>query len=228
MIDAFKDMVDKKQINNWKFVIASSIQDKDMEAFSSLKNSATGYPIEFLINQTNHALWEIYNKAKIYWHASGFGEDLDKHPEFLDKEQVNIDYWKKVQKQIIQKYGTDDHEATKKMLAEIGANEEIAEIVLNKSFDKSLGVKSSSNWALKILYYADFRTLPAGIGTLEERIADVKARMPKYTSRSDFEDLVAAGREIEKQLQQNLNVPVSEINDGSVKIDTESFLDLEI
>ena len=49
-----------------------------------MKNAAKGYPIEFLVNKTNEALWNIYNKAKIYWHASGFGEDLNRHPEFAE------------------------------------------------------------------------------------------------------------------------------------------------
>ncbi len=154
--------------------------------------------------------------------------DLDKHPEFLGREQANINHWKRVQKQIIAKYGMDDHEATKRMLLELKVSNEITESILNKSFDNSIMVKNSNNWPLKILYYADFRTLPTGIGTLEERIADVRARMPKYTSRPDFEDLVAAGREIEGQLQRNLNIPVSEISDDSVKIDTESLLNLEV
>jgi len=43
--------------------------------------------------------------------------------------------------------------------------------------------------------------------------------MPKYTSRPDFNDLVSATLEIEKQIQENLDVPVSEISDQSVNID---------
>jgi glycosyltransferase involved in cell wall biosynthesis len=49
-----------------------------------LYENKEGYPIEFLINKSNDELWEIYSKAKIYWHASGFGEDLVKHPEFAE------------------------------------------------------------------------------------------------------------------------------------------------
>ena len=83
MIDAFKDMVDKK-LKNWRFVLAVSIQEKDKEAFEIMKKSASGFPIEFLVNKNNNELWYIYSRAKIYWHASGFGEDLEKHPEFAE------------------------------------------------------------------------------------------------------------------------------------------------
>ncbi len=84
MIEAFKKMVDREMVNGWKFIVASSIKDEDKETFAQLQKSAEGYPIEFFINKTNDELWKLYAKAKIYWHASGFGEDLEKHPSFAE------------------------------------------------------------------------------------------------------------------------------------------------
>lgn len=83
MVQAFKDMVDKG-LKNWKFVLAASVHEEDMDTFGKMEKSAKGYPISFLINKTNKELWEAYSKAKIYWHASGFGEDLEKHPELAE------------------------------------------------------------------------------------------------------------------------------------------------
>lgn len=83
MISVFKEMV-KNGLKNWKFVMAVSVQDKDAASFDILKKDSQGFPIEFLVNKTNNELWEIYSKAKIYWHASGYGEDLDAHPELAE------------------------------------------------------------------------------------------------------------------------------------------------
>lgn len=83
MIGVFKEMIEGG-IKNWKFVIAASVKKEDEEKFGQMKKNAQGYPIQFLINKTNDELWNAYNKAKIYWHASGFGEDLQKHPEFAE------------------------------------------------------------------------------------------------------------------------------------------------
>lgn len=105
--------------------------------------------------------------------------DLDKNPEFLGEEQANINYWKDVQRSVKEKYGTDDHEVTKKMLEEVGATKDLVDVVLNKSFGNSKEIKDSDNWPLKILYYADMRTLPLGVGTLKERMKDVRERMTK-------------------------------------------------
>lgn len=142
--------------------------------------------------------------------------DFDRHPEFLGEEQKNIGYWRMAREEIVNKYGSDDHDATKKMLEEIGLGREEVETILSKSFGNSVSTKSSENWPLKILYYADLRTLPFGIGTLEERIKDVRERMSKYTSRPDFEELVDACRQIELQIQHNISVPVYQINDESI------------
>lgn len=83
MIDVFKEMVDKG-LKNWKFMLAVSIRSDDQEKFEEMKKRAEGYPIEFVINCSNKKLWDYYSTAKIYWHASGFGEDLDRHPEFAE------------------------------------------------------------------------------------------------------------------------------------------------
>lgn len=83
MIEVFKQLVDQG-LKNWKFVLASSIKKNDEEAYEVLRKNAKGYPIEFYINKTNQELFHLYNKAKIYWHASGYGEDLGKHPELAE------------------------------------------------------------------------------------------------------------------------------------------------
>ncbi len=83
MIKAFKDMIDEN-LKGWRFIIAVSVKKEEEDQFSSLKNWAKGYPIEFIVNKNNDQLWDTYSRAKIYWHASGYGEDLGKHPEFAE------------------------------------------------------------------------------------------------------------------------------------------------
>lgn len=80
MINGFKTMVDRG-LKRWKFVLAISVREEDEKNFRILKEMANGYPIVFLKNVSNSNLRKIYSKAKIYWHASGFGEDLVRHPE---------------------------------------------------------------------------------------------------------------------------------------------------
>lgn len=186
---------------------------------SFLEKHWTGEPLDWRIAKKAAMLHDLGNIVKL---------DFVKYAHFLGDEIVNLEQWKNIQTKMIEAYGTDDHEATIKMLNEIRAEREIVEIISNKSFARSVDTKNSNNWSLKILYYADLRTLPSGIGTTQERLDDVKKRLTKYTNRPDFEDLVNACSEIEKQIQENLNVPVSEINDQNVIVDKSLLTNFEV
>jgi glycosyltransferase involved in cell wall biosynthesis len=83
MIRAFKEMVDKG-FKGWELVLAVSVKENDKKQFEEMKKPARGYPIRFIVNSPNDALGGIYSQAKIYWHASGFGENLDLHPEYAE------------------------------------------------------------------------------------------------------------------------------------------------
>lgn len=80
MINMFKKMV-KDGLKDWQFVLVASVREEDEEEFNKLEEQAKGFPIKLIKNPQNSELWQLYAKAKIYWHASGFEEDLQKHPE---------------------------------------------------------------------------------------------------------------------------------------------------
>lgn len=83
LIEAFKKMV-SNGLKNWEFVLAVSVKQEDKSIFDQIQKMAEGYPINFLVNKNNKELWETYNKASIYWHASGFGEDLKNNPQYAE------------------------------------------------------------------------------------------------------------------------------------------------
>lgn len=80
MVKVFKKMIDNG-LKAWEFVIVIGVRGKDRAIFNKFKEMSKGYPIKILDNPSNITLWENYSKAKIYWHATGFGEDLQEHPE---------------------------------------------------------------------------------------------------------------------------------------------------
>lgn len=83
MVEGFEEMIDSG-LKAWRFILAVSIREGEEGLFESFRRTADGYPIEFLVNKSNNELWDIYSRAKIYWHASGFGENLEKHPEYAE------------------------------------------------------------------------------------------------------------------------------------------------
>lgn len=83
IIDAFKGLV-KNGLGDWRLTLAVSVKNDEEKLFEALRKGAQGFPVDFLVNKTNEELWEIYSRAKIYWHATGFGEDLEKYPEYTE------------------------------------------------------------------------------------------------------------------------------------------------
>jgi len=80
MIEMFKKMVDAG-LKDWKFKLVLGVMEKDKDKLTRLEKLAEDYPVEFIVNISNKELWEHYSKAKIYWHATGLGEDLERYPE---------------------------------------------------------------------------------------------------------------------------------------------------
>lgn len=69
--------------DGWQLHFAGSVaEDKGtLKYIIKLTQSAKGLPVYFHFNCAYKELKELFNKAIIYWHATGFGSDPDKHPE---------------------------------------------------------------------------------------------------------------------------------------------------
>ncbi len=80
MIKTFRKMIDDG-LKDWGLVMIVGIRSEDKTSVNKIKKMSEGYPIKIIDNPSNGKLWESYSKAKIYWHATGFGEDLEKYPE---------------------------------------------------------------------------------------------------------------------------------------------------
>jgi glycosyltransferase involved in cell wall biosynthesis/GT2 family glycosyltransferase/predicted SAM-dependent methyltransferase len=66
MIDAFKKMPP-----GWRLLLIGSVQNEIY--LKNLKEQAQGFNIEFLHDISFDQLVELYSKAKVYWHAAGYG-----------------------------------------------------------------------------------------------------------------------------------------------------------
>jgi glycosyltransferase involved in cell wall biosynthesis len=82
MIEAFKKLY--KELKNWKFVLLGGVLPQDESFVERLKEQSQELPIEIMTNIPIETLREYYRKSKIYWHATGYGEDLMHHPEYAE------------------------------------------------------------------------------------------------------------------------------------------------
>ena len=87
MIKIFKQLYEENDLlKGWEYHLIGGADD-NIESQNYLKNCkemAQNYPIYLHINLPFKVLKELYGKAKIFWHATGLGEDDKKHPERME------------------------------------------------------------------------------------------------------------------------------------------------
>jgi len=88
LINVFKKMVDHN-LKNWRLVLLGGLM-KESKRFNRLKRATVDYPIEIMTNVGWETLMNYYQKAKIYWHGAGFGEDLKLYPQRAEHFGISI------------------------------------------------------------------------------------------------------------------------------------------
>lgn len=80
MVAIFKELVATGLVNT-RLYLVGSIDPGGEDYFNEVKKAASGLPIEILVDATYSELIDLYKRAKIYWHATGYKEDLIRNPE---------------------------------------------------------------------------------------------------------------------------------------------------
>jgi glycosyltransferase involved in cell wall biosynthesis len=78
LLTAFKQMTDLHRAG-WEFHLAGSL-GPDRSFADSLVEAANGLPVVFHFNSSREQLRSLYRTAAIYWHATGYGVDVNQHP----------------------------------------------------------------------------------------------------------------------------------------------------
>ena len=81
LISAFKKFYDQGH-SDWQLHLVGGIGNEptSIKFIQKLKDAAKGYPIFFHFNVSRKEIEEVYLNSKIYWHATGYGENENKNP----------------------------------------------------------------------------------------------------------------------------------------------------
>lgn len=80
LVSAFKKF-QKKRLKGWKMAIVTSVNKDQEENFLKFEKQIKSSHISVYKNPGFDSISSLYKRSKIYWHAAGFGEDLQKFPE---------------------------------------------------------------------------------------------------------------------------------------------------
>ena len=81
LIEAFRQLCDNG-LGGWELHLAGGIgsEKSSQEFLAALSKMATGYPIYFHLNASRSEIEKLYLQSKVYWHATGFGENENQAP----------------------------------------------------------------------------------------------------------------------------------------------------
>jgi len=82
LVKIFKELYNSG-LRDWSLYLVGGVGGKKehFRYLNKVKRASKGYPIIIKTNIEREELNHIYSKSKIFWHASGLGEDENNHPE---------------------------------------------------------------------------------------------------------------------------------------------------
>jgi GT2 family glycosyltransferase/glycosyltransferase involved in cell wall biosynthesis len=83
LVKAFIEMSDRGWTGDWKLILVGRkhADEASKRHIRSLEETAKGYPIEFRYDTSSSELQSLLERAKIYWHATGYDEVSNLNPE---------------------------------------------------------------------------------------------------------------------------------------------------
>ena len=78
LIDAFRAL----DVDGWELHLVGTADDEKILA--PLRKRAAGLRAEFHVDLAREELLELYAQSSLFWHATGFGVDQERHPERLE------------------------------------------------------------------------------------------------------------------------------------------------
>jgi len=137
----------------------------------------------------------------------------------------DVTYWKEVQRDFIDTYGADVHDATMSIARELGCDNSLMELIDAVGFTHGIDTLNSNDIDKMIAGYSDMRVSPTGVTSLEHRLHDLKERYGDTPDRAKFEQ---AFREMEKLLFSDTGRGPEEITDSSIATYKKELASLQI
>ncbi|OGY16729.1 MAG: hypothetical protein A2784_04560 [Candidatus Chisholmbacteria bacterium RIFCSPHIGHO2_01_FULL_48_12] len=78
------------ELPGWKLVLVGGTETGSAPIISRLRQEAAGRRISIHANVSPERLRQFYAQAKLYWHATGYGYNLNHHPEKAEHFGISI------------------------------------------------------------------------------------------------------------------------------------------
>lgn len=83
LVEAFRALR-QRGVEGWTLHLVGGCSAVDEPYLEAVREAAQGLPVEFHVNAPGEQLADLYDRATLFWHATGLGEDPELHPERLE------------------------------------------------------------------------------------------------------------------------------------------------
>lgn len=88
MIQAFKQLCKDAKLDeaHWEYHLVGGVSSNESSELyrKTCERQAEGYPIFFHFNVPSETVKDLYSRSTLFWHATGFNEDENRHPERME------------------------------------------------------------------------------------------------------------------------------------------------
>ena len=88
MIQAFKQLCTDAKLDeaHWEYHLVGGVSSNESSQLyrKTCEERAKGYPIFFHFNAPSATVKDLYSRSTLFWHATGFNEDENRHPEKME------------------------------------------------------------------------------------------------------------------------------------------------
>ncbi len=77
-------------LEGWELHLVGGCNNSERGYVETVRKAAVGLPVRFHVNARGEDLTELFAVASVFWHAAGFGEDLQTHPDRFEHFGISV------------------------------------------------------------------------------------------------------------------------------------------
>jgi len=89
LVEAFR-LACARGLEGWELHLVGGCNNSERGYVETVRKAAVGLPVRFHVNARGEDLTELFAAASVFWHAAGFGEDLQRHPDRFEHFGISV------------------------------------------------------------------------------------------------------------------------------------------
>lgn len=90
MVLAFRSLVASGRADGWELHLVGGCDSANRDYFNDVRKAALGLPVTLHLNASGEVLEDLVSSAALYWHAGGYGEDAELHPDRFEHFGISV------------------------------------------------------------------------------------------------------------------------------------------